>query len=213
MTTKELFGLNLKNIRKAHGITAEELAKKVNVAKGTVSYWENGVCQPSSETLDKICSLFNISPLDLYSPPLKEIKEVGDTVELSKIPVFASIAAGIPIEANEDIIDYIDVPTNWLRRNNYFAIKVKGNSMSPTVKDGDIVVVKQQETAETGKICVVLINGYEATLKEIKKDPNGLWILPKNPDSEFKPSFFTNQEVEELPIRILGVAVEIRRSL
>ena len=111
MTTKELFGLNLKNIRKAHGITAEELAKKVNVAKGTVSYWENGVCQPSSETLDKICSLFNISPIDLYTPPLKEIKESGDLVELSKIPVFSSIAAGTPIEANEDIVDINEFAT------------------------------------------------------------------------------------------------------
>lgn len=88
-----------------------------------------------------------------------------------KIPVLGVIPAGTPIEAVEDILDYEDISEDMARRGNYFALKVRGDSMLPTVKDGDVVIVRQQEDAESGQICVVMINGYDATLKEIKKNP------------------------------------------
>jgi repressor LexA len=85
--------------------------------------------------------------------------------------------------------------------------------MSPLINDGDVVIIKKQDDAESGKICVVMINGFDATLKEIKKEENGLWVLPKNPYSDFSPRFFTNEEINKTPIKVIGVAVEIRRSL
>ena len=127
--------------------------------------------------------------------------------------MLGSIPAGIPIEAIEDIVDYEEITENMAKSGTHFGLRVQGDSMQPTINAGDIVIIRQQEDAENGKICVVMVNGYDATLKAIKKEPNGLWVLPHNPNSDFKPTFYTNKEVEELPVRILGVAVEIRRSL
>ena len=127
--------------------------------------------------------------------------------------MLGTIVAGIPIEAVEDILDYEEIPEAMSARGEYFALKVKGDSMSPVINEGDVVIIKKESTAETGDICVVMINGFDATLKEIKKELNGIWILPKNPYSDFKPTFFTNQEIISTPVKILGVAKEIRRKL
>lgn len=162
----------------------------------------------SSSTLESICKAINISPSSLFNGVIEKTKSKG-----VKIPVLGSIPAGIPIEAIEDIVDYEEITENMAKSGTHFGLRVQGDSMQPTINAGDIVIIRQQEDAENGKICVVMVNGYDATLKAIKKEPNGLWVLPHNPNSDFKPTFYTNKEVEELPVRILGVAVEIRRSL
>ena len=160
----------------------------------------------SVDTVQRICHAIDINPNTIVSG--EQQKQQG-----FKIPVLGSIPAGVPIEAIQDIIEYEEISQEMASHGSYFALKVNGDSMLPTIKSGDTVIIRQQEDAESGKICVVMINGYDATLKEIKKDPNGVWILPHNPNSEFKPTFYSNMEVENLPIRILGIAVEIRRSL
>lgn len=150
----------------------------------------------------------------------EELMEAAGYIELKsnkrtgvKIPVLGVIPAGIPIEAIEDILDYEEISEDLASRGEYFALKVNGDSMSPIINNGDIVIIKQQDDAETGKICVVMINGFDATLKRIKKEPNGIWVLPENPYCNFKPTFFTNKEIIDTPVKIKGVAVEIRRTL
>ena len=96
------------------------------------------------------------------------------------------------------------------RTGNFFALKVRGDSMSPQIEENDILIIKQQEDAENGEICVVMV-GSEATVKRIKKENNGMWLIPNNPS--FSPMFFTNDEISSLPLKILGKAVETRRHL
>ena len=156
--------------------------------------------------MENICKAINIEPASLYNGNIQKQKGI-------KIPVLGVIPAGIPIEAIEDILDYEEISEDMASRGEYFALKVKGVSMHPIINDGDVVIVKQQDDADSGKICVVMINGFDATLKRIKKEPNGIWILPENPYSDFKPAFYTNQQIIDTPVRIIGVAVEIRRSL
>ena len=90
----------------------------------------------------------------------------------------------------------------------FFGLKVKGDSMSPRIQDGDVVIVKKQNTCETGDVCVVMVNGFDATLKQVKKDYNGIMLVPFN--TEYKPMFYSNKDIEELPIRIIGKVVELR---
>ena len=80
--------------------------------------------------------------------------------------------------------------------------------MAPRIQSGDIVIVRKQETAESGDICVVMVNGFDATLKQIKRDYNGISLVPFNPD--YKPMFYSNKDIEELPIKIIGKVVELR---
>lgn len=197
----------IKELRKRRTMTQREVASLLNITASAYSNYEQGTRLPDILMLKKLAAIFGVS-LDVITgdKPLNESKGI-------KIPVLGVIPAGTPIEAVEDILDYEDISEDMARRGNYFALKVHGDSMLPTVKDGDIVIVRQQEDAESGQICVVMINGYDATLKEIKKEPNGIWILPHNPNSDFKPSFYSKEEIIKKPIRIIGVAVEIRRSL
>ena len=108
---------------------------------------------------------------------------------------------------------YKDAKFRRITRYRYNSVPMDNGGRYFYIKDGDVVIVRQQDDADSGKICVVMINGFDATLKEIKKDPQGLWVLPHNSECDFKPSFFSNQQVDEVPVRIIGVAVEIRRSL
>ena len=199
--------MNLKQIRKTKNMTQAEVAKFLNITPQAYANYERGERTPDISSYKILASLFGVSiEVLLGDKPL-------DTTKSVKIPVLGTIPAGIPIEAIEDIIDYEEISEEMAKKGEYFALKVKGNSMNPTIADGDIVIVKQQNDAESGKICVVMIDGQDATLKEIKKETNGIWILPHNPNSEFKPTFYTNKEITEIPIKILGIAVEIRRSL
>lgn len=212
MFSKINFGIAIRSARLKKNITAIELARLANVPKSSLSDWETGKTVPSADAMFRICDALSITPTELVSY-YNEMEDDYKKVVGIKIPVLGSIPAGVPIEAIEDIIDYEEIPRNTAMHGRYFALKVNGDSMLPTIKNGDIVIIRQQDDAESGKICVVMINGYDATLKEIKKDANGIWILPHNPNSDFKPTFYSNQEIESLPIKILGIAVEIRRSL
>ena len=189
-------------------IPISRIAEKSEISRQHIYKIMNGEKNVSSLTLQKICDAINVSPASLYEGNIELTRPRG-----VKIPVLGTIPAGVPLEAIEEILDYEEISEDMANHGEYFALKVKGNSMLPTIKDGDVVIVRQQDDAESGKICVVMINGFDATLKEIKKDPQGLWVLPHNSECDFKPSFFSNQQVDEVPVRIIGVAVEIRRSL
>lgn len=124
------------------------------------------------------------------------------------IPVYGNIAAGIPIEAIEDIIDQEEISAELAATGEYIALRVKGSSMNPRIMDGDVVIIKRQETIESGEIAAVMVNGNDVTLKQVKLEDNGLWLIPFN--SAFPHKFYSKKECAELPIRILGKMVELR---
>lgn len=200
-----MFGENLRKLRREKKLTQTELAEILCVSSGTIAMWETSKRNPDFSLIIKIAEFFNVS-----------VDSLLGNASLKKgipIPVLGSIPAGIPLEAITDILDYEEIPEKMAKSGEYFALKVKGDSMAPKILNGDIVIIRKQEDAESGNICVVMVNGYDATLKEIKKDTAGIWVLPYNPNSDFKPTFYSKKEIEELPVRIIGVAVEIRRSL
>ena len=125
-----------------------------------------------------------------------------------EIPVLGYVQAGIPMDAIEDIIDYEEIPESMARSGEYFALQIRGNSMEPKFSAGDVVIVRKQSDVNSGDIAVVLVNGDDATIKKIKKRPDGVMLIPNNP--EFEPMFYSNQEIEELPVVVLGKVVELR---
>lgn len=125
-----------------------------------------------------------------------------------KIPVLGDVAAGIPIEAITDIVDYEEINATLARTGEFFGLRIKGDSMEPRMREGDVVIVRQQESAETGDTVVVLVNGNSATVKKIKYGPDGITLLPTNP--VYDPLFYSAAEVEQLPVRVIGRVVELR---
>lgn len=94
------------------------------------------------------------------------------------------------------------------KTGEFFGLKVKGDSMAPRIQNGDVVIVRKQDNCETGDVCVVMVNGFDATLKQVKKDYNGITLVPFN--DEYRSMFYSNKDIQELPVRILGKVVELR---
>lgn len=194
--------LRIKEIRKKKKITAKEIADYVNVAESTMSLYENGKREPDYNTLLKIAEFLNVG-IDVLFGNEDSTKKKG-----IKIPVYGSVAAGVPIEAITDIEDYEEIDEDMARSGEYIALKIKGDSMEPRMMNGDIVIVRLQPDACDGETAIVMVNGDEATCKKIKKTPEGIMLISTNP--AYEPMFYSNKQIEELPIRILGKVVELR---
>ena len=116
----------------------------------------------------------------------------------------------MPVEAIEDIYDYEDITPEMAEHGEFFALKVRGDSMSPRMLEGDIVIVRKQSDCDNGDIAIVLVNGYDATIKKIKKSENGIALIPLN--TAYDPLFYTNEEILLKPVTIIGKVVEQRRK-
>ena len=117
-----------------------------------------------------------------------------------RIPVLGRVVAGIPLEAITDIIDYEEIPAQMAKSGTYFALEVKGRSMEPTLHEGDVVIVRQQPEVGNGEIAIVLVNGDEATVKEVKEGPDRADVVGHNV-GVYSPHFYTREQIETLPIR------------
>lgn len=198
----ESLNQRLRRLRKEKSYNQSKVANKIGVSQNAYSRYELGLAEPSADSLRLIADLYNVT-IDylLTGSDLKTEKGI-------KIPVLGSIPAGIPIEAIEEILDYEEIPKEWASQGEYFGLKVKGNSMEPRICSGDVVIVRKQEDAETGDVCVVMVNGFDATLKQIKKDTGGITLVPFN--KTYSPVYYSNKEIQELPVRIVGKVVELR---
>ena len=194
----------IKKLRQEKNLSQKELADMIPVNQTAISQWERGVTSPNPAALKILCKIFNTTSdyiLNFNDEPQKIKKGF-------KIPVLGHVAAGIPLEAIEDIIDYEEITEDMAKQGEYFGLVIKGNSMEPRITTGDVVIVRQQPDVDTGDIAVVMINGDEATCKKIKKTPEGVMLIAFNP--EYEPMFFSNKEIEQLPVRIIGKVVELR---
>lgn len=181
-----------------------DLAKLLFVNQTAVSQWERDVTTPSPPILLKLSQLYGVSTDYLLGKDAATENQKG-----IKIPVLGDVAAGIPIEAVENIVDYEEIDTAMASTGEYYGLRIKGSSMEPRIREGDVVIVRQQEDADTGDTAVVLVNGESATVKRIKKEPDGgLWLLPNNP--AYDPQHYSPTEVAEKPVRIIGKVVELR---
>lgn len=205
------FGAKLKSCRKDMSLSQRELGQKIGVAESTISLYESNKRFPDAETLQKISSLFNVS-LDylLGNAPCK--KPVSPTGRGVRIPVLGRVVAGIPIEAVEEILDYEEITPELAASGEFFALKIRGHSMEPRMMEGDVVIVRRQDDVESGDIAIVLVNGNEATVKRVKKQEDGITLIATN-TSVYEPHYYSNKEIEELPVRILGKVVELRGKM
>ena len=193
-------GRKLATLRKQNKISQEKLALQLNVSRSTVAMWENNSNEPDNKTLVKIANILNTSVDELLD---NAIKSQG-----IKIPVFGEVAAGIPISAIQDIVDFEEITEEMASKGEYFGLVIKGDSMEPRMSTGDVVIVRSQPTAETGDIAIVMVDGESATCKKIKMTPEGVMLISLNP--AYEPMFYSNKQIEQLPVRIIGKVVELR---
>lgn len=202
------------------GITQKEVADFVGVSEATVSRWESGhIDNMRRDRIAALAKILRISPLiimgveenaaDLAArlPNLVSLK--GNTF---RVPVVGRVAAGKPIITNEEIIGYEYIDDKYSRDGHeYFGLKIVGKSMEPTIMDGDIVIVRRQPCVENGEIAIVLIDGEEATAKEVKESADGITLIGHNV-AVYAPHFYSAQEVKNLPVQIIGRVIQSIRK-
>lgn len=203
-----MFGNVLKNLRMSRGLSQEELSNKFGVSTSTIGMYETNKREPNFDLLKEFANFFNVSTDYL----LEQIKKDDLTnFDVKQIPLLGKIQAGEPTTMFADVIDYIDIPADMARGNKeLFALKTKGKSMEPNFIEGDILIFEKTEDCENGQFCAVAVNGDDATFKKVTKTDTGIMLQPLNP--AFETKFYTNDQIDSLPVTIIGVLKQIRRN-
>lgn len=201
---KQIFRDNLRRYISSKDLTQKDLAQEIDVSASTLNDWVTGKKLPRMDKIDKLCSFFHCTRSDLL--------DVATKTKAVKIPVLGTVVAGLPMEAVENIIDYEEISPDVAAGGNYFALRIKGRSMEPRICEGDVVIVRKQSDVESGDVAIVLVNGNEATVKKVKKTEEGIMLIANNMDV-YSPHFYSNKEIRELPVQVIGKVVELRGKL
>ena len=201
-------GTRMKERRLQLNKTLEEVGSVVGVSKATIQRYEKGaITNIPSDKIEKIAKALSTTPAFLMGWEDKSNRLKG-----VRIPILGRVVAGIPLEAITDIEGYEEITPKMASLGEYFALRIKGHSMEPQILDNEVVICKCQSDVESGDIAIILVNGDEATCKQIKKSPEGVTLIGFNP-VVYPPHFYSNKEIETLPVNVIGKVVELRRSL
>ncbi len=206
-----------------------DLCNKTGIDKALISNYLSGKYKAKQDKLHKLAIALDVSEgwlmgydvdMDREWFEEKEPSEISidnaryieTTTKTIKIPVLCKVPAGVPIEAIQDILGYEEIPASMLKSgNNYFALKIDGDSMYPDYKTGDIIIIKQQSDCNSGDDCVVMVNGDDATFKRVIKQEKSIILKPLN--NNYEPYYFDEYEILTKPVKIIGIAIEVRRKL
>ena len=196
----------LRQLMKVKNISQKQACQDLGISQQRLSSYMLGKREPDDEIkkqiaqyLDTTIDFLTGNDVDI-TPPSKGVK----------IPVLGKVQAGIPTEAIENIIDYEEIPEEQARTGEFFGLQITGDSMAPQILEGDIVIVRKQSVVDNGDTAIILINGNEATVKKFYKKANGITLMPANP--QYDPLIFSEEEVMELPVVVIGKVVELRRK-
>lgn len=201
---------------KEKGLNAYKVAKATGVTTATLSSWKKGVYHPKPDKLKKIADFLGVRLEYLMgNSPYRTITDMENAVSREhkngiKIPILGNIVADTPIDNIDNIVGWEEITSELAVTGDYFGLKVKGNSMSPRIAEGDTLIIRKQNTANTNDIVIVSIDGDSATCKRLVQNNFGILLIPFNP--LYEPIEFTNEEIQNKPVMILGKVVENRQK-
>ena len=216
---------NIKNRRTELHLTQSELADKMGYAdKSMIAKIEKGLVDLPQSKILSFEEALETTPSYLMGWETLNDEEIGDVFHKNMqkpmpsqkkhsvlINVLGRVAAGIPIEAVEDVIDTEEISEVLAKTGDFFALQIHGDSMEPRMCEGDVVIVRQQNDAESGDIVIAMVNGDDATCKRLRKYRDGIELVSNNPS--YEPMFFSNEEIISKPVKIIGKVVELRGKL
>lgn len=203
-------------LRKRSKLTQKALAEKLQIDQSAVSYWECGRAFPDTQKQIMLADIFGVS-IDyiLGRDTANDTVPASGTVpvqfsRVKQINVYSALTAATYASEAVRPIGHLDIPSDW--EGDYYGIIVKGDSMSPRYLDGDTVILRRQSSFESGQDVYVFIGQQEGMLKKISLDYNRSITL-KSINQSYRTMFFTEREIDSLPLKVGGVAVELRRKL
>ena len=201
---KQIMAQNIKYYMQERNVRATDICNTLKFPMPTFSDWINARTYPRIDKIELMANYFGISKADL----VEEHSTKKESSTAYTINVLGRVAAGIPINAVEEIIDTEEITEDMAKTGEFFGLRISGHSMEPRICDGDTVIVRQQSDVEDGDIAIVLVNGSDGTCKRIKRYQDSLALLPLNPT--YEPMIYTKEQVADLPVKIIGKVVELR---
>ena len=203
---KKIMAKNIRHYMAINNVTQTQVCNTLGFKMPTFSDWINAKTYPRIDKIELMANYFGITKADLVEEHAQEQKH--NMRKGVVINVLGRVAAGIPIEAIEDVIDTEEITEELASTGEFFGLQIHGKSMEPRMKEGDIVIVRKQDDAESGDIVIAMVNGDEATCKKLIKHEQGISLVSFN--SEFEPMYFTPIDIQEKPVKIIGRVVELR---
>lgn len=200
---KKIMANNIQYYMNKYEKSRQDMCDALGVKYTTFTDWVKGNSYPRIDKIELMANYFGISKADLVEDHTSKPQHRG--VEIN---VLGRVAAGIPIEAIEDIIDTEEISSDMARTGEFFGLKIHGDSMEPRMCEGDVVIVRRQDDAESGEIVIATVNGSDATCKRLRKYRDGIELISNNP--AYTPMFYSNEDIENKPVRIIGKVVELR---
>ena len=193
----------IKALCRKKGVTITATEKALGFSRGSLCKVNTN--KPSMEKVQKIADYFNVTVGYLMG---ENIHDTDQSISAVTINVLGRFAAGIPLDAIEEIIDTEEISQAMASDGEYFGLRISGDSMEPRIKDGDIVIVRKQSDADDGDLVIALVNGNDAVCKRLKKYAEGIALISTNP--KYDPMFFSQKEIDETPVSIIGKVKELR---
>lgn len=205
---KEVFASNLNRIMQERNISAQQICDDLNITKSSFSLWRNAKYYPRIDKIELLANYFGVKKSVLIEP-LSSSDTILQLPEVISIPVLGRVAAGVPILAEENQIGTVNIEKSKAASSELFGLRIKGDSMSPRIQEGDIVIVRRQDDAESGDVVIALVNGDEAVCKKLQKYKEGISLISFNPS--YEPMTYTDDDIRELPVKIIGKVIENRQ--
>ena len=215
-------------LRLEHGLSWRKLEEECGLSTGSTTKWKQETYEPKADKLNKVADYFGVNVKWLqgdtdYRNGNNMFDDIDDATDLDElknnifrlkrgmtIPVLGEVAAGTPIEMNREYDEYEEISSELAKTGEFYGLKIKGDSMTPRICDGDVVIFRKQNDAESGDIVIVSINGDSATCKRLVKYSDGISLISFNP--EYEPINFNSREIQEKPVCIIGKVVENRQK-
>ncbi|MCD9080749.1 XRE family transcriptional regulator [Staphylococcus haemolyticus] len=198
---KQIMAKNISRLMKENNIDRKKLSDGLKVKYTTLSDWINAKTYPRIDKIELLADYFNVTKADLVEDKERQALE---TLPVKKIPVVAKISAGLPIYSEENLVDYIYFATKNLNSDKEeFGLRVSGDSMDKIFQENDVVVVEKDSIVENGQLGVVMVNGYNATVKRVRYNKSQIILIPESNNPEHLPQVYG----EDDEVKIIGRVV------
>ncbi|HDN3486791.1 TPA: helix-turn-helix domain-containing protein [Staphylococcus aureus] len=200
---KEIMAKNISRLMKENNVDRNKLSRDLKISYTTLSDWINAKTYPRIDKIEMLAKYFGVEKSSLVESPNKIVQL--NTLPVKKIPVVSQISAGMPVYTEENLIDYIYFATKNLNSNKEeFGLKVSGDSMDKLFQDGDVVVVEKDSTVENGQLGVVLVNGYNGTVKRIRYNNDQIILIPESNNPSHYPQVYGKDDEVKIVGRVVA---------
>ncbi len=203
-----MFAKRLKELRRTKGVSQAALSAELGISQQAVGKWETGRCTPDPKTLAALSLYFNVST-DYLLGCENNSQNMGEVLAYNcasehPIQVVGTVRAGYNAVAFEE--DYGTEYACVKDPENYFYLIVKGDSMEPRISDGDLALIRRQQTLENGELGVIVYGDNSGTLKKFVRQGNAIILQPFNPS--YQAEIIMGEDLEY--VYIVGKVVETK---